>query len=343
MNELNEKKELEIESDMPAPADVDPADGSPIPDHTDHRPRHAAEKKRSPLLPILLIGGVLVVAICAFFLIRALTTSEPSAQGAFVEEKTEYIGKGEIIQINDPELGLIEIEAIEGVAKNNYDKNNFAYDENGLITYYIDGEQASCTGVDLSEYQSGVDFEALAASGVDYVMLRLGGRYYGDEGALYADALFSDYYDAAKDAGLDVGAYFFSQAASVADGEEEAAYALTLLSGRELDYPVAFDWEIIADDEARTDTVTGELLTDIAERFCDVIDQAGYTSVIYANTSLMYYQYDLSRMKDYDFWVADYGNFPTMYYGFSMWQYTTEGTVDGIDGTVDLNMCFKNY
>lgn len=309
------------------------------------RPAHyASQKSRLPLVITLIAVCVLLVGTGLFFGIRALVSSPADTrETTFIEQKTEVVKQGEIIQINDPELGLIEIEAIEGVARNNYDKDNFRYDENGFLAYYIDGQKASCIGIDLSEFQGDVDFDALKNAGVDYVMLRLGGRFYGDEGAMYEDTRFSDYYTQAKSAGLRVGAYFFSQAASAEDAKEEGEYALRILGNKQLDYPVAFDWEIIADDDARTDGVSGEELTDIAEQFCDTVSTGGYHAIIYANTHLMYYMYDLTRMKDYEFWVADYGNFPTMYYGFSMWQYTTEGTIDGIDGTVDLNICFKNY
>ena len=88
-----------------------------------------------------------------------------------------------------------------------------------------------------------------------------------------------------------------------------------------------------------TDVVTGEMLTEIAEAFCDTVTAAGYRSIVYANTSQMLHMYDFEVMKDYDFWL----DFPNMYYRFDMWQYTTDGQVDGIDAAVDLNLCFGAY
>ena len=329
-----------------APAEKIRPEPAPAAKASKSAPAHYAGKKsRAPLIITLIALSAVVIGTGLFFGIRAMTnkSEEPKRETVFIEEKTELVKKGEMIEINDPELGVIEIEAIDGVARNNYDNDNFRYDENGFLAYYIGDEKASCIGIDLSEFQGDVDFKQLKKDGVDYVMLRLGGRFYGDEGELYADSEFSTYYEEAKAAGLGVGAYFFSQAASVEDGEEEAKYAMEILDGKKLDYPIAFDWEVIADDEARTDGVSGDLLTDIAEKFCDTLKDGGYQSIIYTSTSLMYYRYDLTRMRDYEFWVADYGEHPSMFYGFTMWQYTTEGTVDGIDGTVDLNICFKNY
>lgn len=299
---------------------------------------------RSKLPIILIFSGIAaaIIIIAVIFIVKP-ENAKNTKETLFVEQEKTLIKDGEIIQINDPELGLIEIEAVKGAPKNTYDQNNFKEDLNGYKSYYIDEKEASCTGIDLSEYQGDIDFNAVKNSGVTYVMLRLGGRYYSDEGDMYKDDMFDTYYENAKKAGLKVGAYFFSQAASVEDGIAEAQFAISILDGKKLDFPIAFDWETIAEDNARTDSVTGEELTNIAIAFCQTLDEKGFDSIIYSNTSLMYYMYDLSKLKEYDFWVADYADLPTMYYNFTMWQYTTDGTVPGVEGTVDLNICFKNY
>ena len=81
----------------------------------------------------------------------------------------------------------------------------------------------------------------------------------------------------------------------------------------------------------------------IAEAFCDTINNAGYKSIIYANSHQMFILYDFETMKDYDFWLADYRDFPTMYYNFDMWQYATDGKVNGVEGDVDLNISFTDF
>lgn len=243
----------------------------------------------------------------------------------------------------DSELGEVTVKKVDGAALNTYDINKLVKNGNGFYEYHENGKVTSAVGVDLAEYQGDVDFNAVKSSGVDYVILRIGGRYYSDEGKLYEDGLFDTYYDQAKAAGLKVGAYFFSQAASVDEAVEEAEYVIEKLDGRKLDYPVAFDWETIEDDAARTDNADGTTITAMAEKFCDTIEDNGYKSIVYASTSLMLQSYDFETMKDYEFWLADYREFPNMYYDFAMWQYATDGTIDGIDGTVDLNICFKPY
>lgn len=310
------------------------------------RGRHSAQSDFNIKTPLIIVVSIILIVVLAVVIITSQNSGDDpqiNKETQFVEHETQVIKKGEKITINDPLLGTIEIEAVEGFAKNLYENDNFIIDENGMMTYYIDGEIASCMGVDLSEYQNDVDFNKLKKQGFEFVMLRIGGRYYGEEGAMYMDSRFFDYYENAKDAGLKVGGYFFSQAKNAEEATAEANYVLSQIDNIKLDYPIAYDWEIIEGDDARTDSVTGDELTQCAIAFCDTIKNAGYNSIIYSNTALMYYKYDLSLLKDYDFWIADYENHPSMYYNFTMWQYDIEGQVDGIEGNVDMNICMKNY
>ena len=305
-----------------------------VPLHAPAPPQPAQKKSHAGIVIAALI--IAVIGVAAGMVYYFLSKQEPKDPNLSVA--------GETITINDSVLGTVEIQTVDGVVLNTYDADNLVLEDNGYYSYYENGKKVSEMGVDLSEYQTDIDFAAMKASGIDFVMLRIGGRYYSDEGGLYKDDAFRDYYQQAKDAGLKVGAYFFSQAASVEDAQEEARYTLELLDGLQLDYPVAFDWETIEDDNARTDGVTGEELTAIAEAFCDTIGQSGYKTIVYASTSLMLQSYDFETMKDYAFWLADYREFPAsdkMYYNFTMWQYTTEGIVDGVNVPVDLNLCLK--
>ena len=81
----------------------------------------------------------------------------------------------------------------------------------------------------------------------------------------------------------------------------------------------------------------------ISYRFCDAVSAGGYKPIVYANANQMFTSYDFETMKDYDFWLADYRDFPSMYYRYDIWQYSKEGSVDGINGTVDLNISFTDF
>ncbi len=197
-------------------------------------------------------------------------------------------------------------------------------------------------GIDVSYYQKEIDWAAVAADGVDFAMLRLGYRGYGS-GALTLDTRFLENVRGAAAAGIDVGVYFFSQAITAGEAAEEAAFVLSYLEGHSITYPVCFDWEPIFNDSARTDGLSRRTLTECAVTFCRAIEAAGYTPSVYFTSWLGYTQYDLSALKDYQFWFAKYSERPDFYYDFAMWQYTSSGHVAGIDGRVDMNYSVRDY
>lgn len=269
--------------------------------------------------------------------------SEQSSATAAVQEATDTTVKttGSKIQIHDSVLGEIWITELAGVPLNNLDNDNFTSD--ATFKYYSEnGSPASTEGIDVSAYSGDIDWDKVKATGVDFVMVRLGGRGYGESGTLYADERAAEYLTGAKQAGLKVGAYFFSQAINGEEAAEEAQYAHTLLGDIQLDYPLAFDWEIIKNEDARTDSVTPAQLTACAKSFCETARALGYSPIIYSSSSELYFKYDLTALTDYDIWYVEYAAYPTFYYGFSMWQYSDSSHIDGIEGTVDLNICFTN-
>ena len=227
--------------------------------------------------------------------------------------------------------------AEEGMPRNPYDRESFSLDERGRVTYAAEGRSAK-TGVDVSFYQQDIDWQAVAADGIDFAIIRLGYRGY-TEGGLMMDERFQANIQGALDAGLEVGVYFFSQAITPQEAEAEAAFVLNAVEDYEITYPIAFDWEPITGGQtARTDGLTGEMLTQCAAAFCAKVAEAGYESAVYFNQDLGYLHYDLRELTDYTLWLAEYDTKPDFYYHFDLWQYTHTGTVAGIQGNVDLNL-----
>ena len=248
---------------------------------------------------------------------------------------------------NDPHYGMVEVfngESYvwvvpeEDVPKNTLKKDDFATDPDGNITY-VGGEYKASRGVDVSEYQGDIDWQAVYDSGVRFAVLRAGGRYYGS-GELYSDDKFLENLEGARSAGLQVGAYFFSQAISAEEAREEARYVLQLIGERELDLPVFFDWERVEDDNARTNALDNETLTECAVTFCEEIKTAGFEPGVYVYNGTGYYGYDLSCLQDYMLWCASVGSYPYFYYAHTVWQYSFRGAVPGINVECDLNMMF---
>ena len=167
--------------------------------------------------------------------------------------------------------------------------------------------------------------------------MRVGNRGY-TEGALYADTRYAENIDNATSAGLDVGAYFFSQAVSVEEAREEAEFVLRLLAGRYLALPVAYDHEPVADGAGRANNVDRETLTACARAFCERLEQGGYETMIYGNSGDMA-RYDRADLGGRPVWFAEYDAAePHAQFDFAIWQYTNGGSVAGIDTAVDLNL-----
>lgn len=256
-------------------------------------------------------------------------------------EKNYYEVSGKKVLMEDSTFGEIWIPALENVPAFSKDKDMLKT-RNGRKFYVEDSEITSLLGVDVSVHQDDIDWATVKKAGIDFAMVRLGFRGYGT-GEAQLDENYVQNIEGARAAGLDAGVYFFSQAITVDEAIEEAQMVIDSLDGLDVNYPVVYDWEIIYDDSARTDNVPVDVLTDCCVAFCEAIEDAGYTPMIYQNKKTTMFKLDLERLTDYDFWLAEYNSEPTYYYDFTMWQYTSEGSVPGIEGDVDLNISFKDY
>lgn len=223
-----------------------------------------------------------------------------------------------------------------GLRPNPYGPEDFAI-RDGYMTC-LAGE--SWLGVDVSYHQGQIRWDEVAASGVRFAMLRLGHRAVSD-GVIRLDSQWEANYAGAGAAGLPVGVYFFSQAVSVEEAREEAAFVLATLRGRPLDFPVVFDWEVYS-ESGRNANVDPKTVNACAIAFCDEIRRAGYEPMVYFNLDLEDRFWDLETLQDrgYSFWLAMYRKTMNWPYETAMWQYTNKGRVDGIDTDVDLNLYF---
>ena len=217
-----------------------------------------------------------------------------------------------------------------------YNPADFQLDENGFMTC-LTADYAA--GIDVSFYQGEIDWQQVRDAGVEFVFIRLGGRG-TTEGKLYEDEKAQQYYEEAKAAGLQVGAYFYSQAVTPKEAEEEAWFVLQKAAKWELDLPVAYDWEW-GGEGSRTDGMDPQMLTQCCISFCTVIQNAGLSPMIYFNAFQGINQMELERLQQYPFWLAMYDAPMEFPYRVDCWQYSAAGTVPGIDGPVDLNIQLK--
>lgn len=269
-----------------------------------------------------------------FFLIAAISILLSGCVFDFYSEpETEYESpyatdiNGDFVPVHDD------------VDESVLDPKLFYADENGRMSYR-DEARTYLTGIDVSVFQGNIDWGEVAADGIDFAILRIGYRGYGSKGIMGIDDNFYKNYDGAVNAGLKVGVYFYSQAMNAEEAREEARYVLSALGERELQMPVVYDWEYVDNAEARTADMTSEQITECAVNFCNEIEQSGREVMIYFNREIGYFEYDLTGISGYDFWLAEYSEYPSFIYKFNMWQYTDSGTVKGISSTVDMNIYF---
>ena len=213
-------------------------------------------------------------------------------------------------------------------------------------------------GIDVSHYQKEIDWAKVKASGIDFALIKCGGRSVGDDANLYQDSLFDENIQGALANGIQVGVYFFSQAVSVKEAYEEASYCVNLIDKYQITYPVAFDWESSDGYRVNAASLSRDELTQIVEVFCDTIEGGGYQPMVYFCRNDWYNIVNADVLTEkYKTWLAVYYNeyyykSDTWQYGKSIaefdykydcWQYGVSDSVPGIDGYVDMNVAFFSY
>ena len=243
------------------------------------------------------------------------------------------------ITIYDIEEGYLKVPYNNLAKKNQYEWDKYLKNENGILKYE-DNNYTTKFGIDISEHQNNIDWKKVKESGVEFAILRLGYRGYGKTGKIILDKTFEQNYKEAQENGIEIGVYFFSQAISSDEIKEEADFVLSNLKGKNITYPVVFDLEKIKNDEARTDNLTEEDITNMTLQFCNIITENNYNPCIYANAKTFTTKMKLELFNDYNKWYADYQEKPIYPYDFDIWQYSETGKIDGIEGNVDLDVCF---
>ena len=249
-----------------------------------------------------------------------------------VKEQVEYVA------IDDISL-LIKTEDEINVAEEDTKKNGAREDsDNTEIKERHNTDVTQQFGIDVSKWQGNIDWDKVKASGVEFVMIRAG--YRGSKtGALVEDPNFLVNIRGAKQAGLKVGVYFFTQAINEVEAVEEASMVITLCEGYDLDYPVIIDSEG-AGGEGRADALDVATRTKVCAAFCETIKNAGYDPGVYASRSWYNANLEVKELSKYRIWLAEYRSTPLYTGYYDMWQYTSKGKVDGIEGNVDLNISY---
>lgn len=194
-------------------------------------------------------------------------------------------------------------------------------------------EEVIKRGIDISWVQGEVDWETLSQAGIDFVMIRCG-RGDIDGTGPKEDNQFIRNIEAANKYGIDAGVYFYSYALNAEQAAEEAEFALSLLRGHTLTYPVVVD---IEEDIQKRD------LTDIAEAFMETIAEGGYYPMLYSYMNMMNTRFSDELKEKYAIWVARLKYTPETDYDYQIWQYSHDGEIAGISGKVDFDIAYRDF
>lgn len=193
-------------------------------------------------------------------------------------------------------------------------------------------------GIDVSKWNKTIDWDKVKAAGVDFAIIRAG--YRGSEtGALVVDPYFEENMRGAAKSNVVTGVYFFTQATNEVEAVEEASMVVRLLQDYDIAYPVFIDTEG-AGGNGRADGLDVETRTLICEAFCRTIENEGYKAGVYASRNWYNTKLEAQRLEKYYIWLAEYRESPLYQGSYQMWQYTSEGSVDGIEGHVDMNISY---
>lgn len=193
-------------------------------------------------------------------------------------------------------------------------------------------------GIDVSKYQGDIDWQAVRNAGVTFAMIRVG---YVTNGTMVVDDKFKQNMSGALSAGVNPGVYIYSYATNVEQAKLEAQLLLREIEPYkgQITYPIAWDIE----DEKWQGSLSTRVRTDMAKAFADAIEAAGYYVTIYSNLYWIENKLYWSELTAYDMWLAQWTDEPTDQYDYGMWQYTSSGSVAGINGRVDMDYAYKNY
>ncbi len=284
----------------------------------------------------LLSTGVLAVVLVVAVIVTLMQGPRESTVELISQTDTEYI-------VDDLYEGQMSIPKFQ-ISGSSYKPDDFV-EKRGIVTY--EGGD-SWVGINVNQKKGEIDWAQVAANGVDYAMIRVGYRNYGD-GRLMPDTLFEENIKGATEAGLPVGVYFYSKAVTDAEAEEEATYVLEQIRTYNITYPVVFYWEYdlkedgSLDQDSRTKQCNGDQVTGFVDTFCKKVKAASYTAGFYCDKTMGYEKLDLEKLSGYEMWYAEFRTVPSFFYDFGMWQYTKEGTVPGISEKVPISLALKKY
>ena len=249
-----------------------------------------------------------------------------------VKEKVEYVAIGDIslLILSEADIDAALEDTGESEAVKESDKTE--------VTQAHKPSPNNKLGIDVSKWNGEIDWDKVKAAGVEFAIVRAG--YRGSKtGALVEDPYFRTNMKGAAASGIPVGVYFFTQAVNEVEAVEEASAVIELVREYELEFPIFIDTEG-AGGNGRADGLDIASRTLVCEAFCRTIENAGYVAGVYASHWWYLNMVNVEPLEKYFIWLAEYKSETRYARKYGMWQYTSKGNIDGIEGNVDLNIFY---
>lgn len=249
-----------------------------------------------------------------------------------VKEKIEYVA------IRDISV-LIKTEADIDAEEEDADRKDALEDaDKSEITKLQVTTANSSLGIDVSKWNKEIDWKKVKDAGVEFAIIRAGYRGY-TTGSLVVDPYFEANIKGATEAGILTGVYFFTQAVNEVEAVEEASMVIELLKKYDIQYPIFIDTEGVGGN-GRADNLDVATRTAVCEAFCNTIENEGYMAGVYASRNWYQNRLETEKLEQFYIWLAEYRSEPLYKGSYQMWQYTSKGQIDGIEGNVDLNISY---
>lgn len=248
-----------------------------------------------------------------------------------VKEKVEYVAIDDISVLIKTEDEINA--ALEDTSVNDADEDA---DDTEMTSIRKDGNAKF--GIDVSKWNGEIDWDKVKQAGVEYAIIRVGYRG-SSTGALVEDPYFEKNIRGAIASDIPVGVYFFTQAVNEVEAVEEASMVLKLCSDYNLTYPIFIDSEG-AGGNGRADKLGQAERTLVCKAFCSTIKNAGYKAGVYASRNWFNNNLLSDQLEQDVIWLAEYRETPLYQGYYQMWQYSSNGSIDGIEGRVDINLSY---
>ena len=256
-----------------------------------------------------------------------------SATKVHVKEKVEYVA------IDDISLLIKTEDEIDAEAEDTKVQDALEDADKTEIKKLQPSKTGAKVGIDVSKWQKEIDWDKVKNAGVDFAIIRAGYRG-SSTGSLVEDPYFHANMKGAAASGVRTGVYFFTQATNEVEAVEEASMVINLVKNYMLDLPIYIDTEG-AGGNGRADGLDVETRTLVCDAFCRTIENAGYEAGVYASRNWYNNRLNVSQLERYSIWLAEYRSTPLYQGYYDIWQHSSKGKVDGIEGNVDLNISYR--